>query len=230
MIAVGQPTKGAGLMATIAETRRDTWAIDRYAPLSGVLAVIGWIVGIVLIDEVESKDTGAELLASYRGEEGRILLAGIIWMIGTAFFVWFLGSLRSRLLAAEGGDGRLTSIAFAGGVGTAICLALLPGPDMAAAFSSDELDESAALALGNIGDTFFLGAEYLLPLLLVASALIALRYGGLPRWLAWIQVLMAIVLLTGILGWAALLFAFPIWVLVVSYLLWRPGTVRLTAP
>ena len=217
-------------MATIAETPRDTWAIDRYAPLSGVLAVIGWIVGIVLIDKVESKDTGAELLAAYKGEEGRILLAGISWLIGTAFFVWFLGSLRSRLLAAEGGDGRLTSIAFAGGVGTAICLALLPGPDMAAAFSSDDLDESAALALGNVGDAFFLGAEYLLAVLLVASALVALRYGGLPTWLAWIQLLIALVLLTAVVGWAALFFAFPLWVLVVSYLLWRPGTVRLTVP
>ena len=217
-------------MATMAETRPQGWALDRYAPLSGVLAVIGWVVGIVLIDVVESKDTGAELLASYKADEGRILAAGIVWLIGTAFFVWFLGSLRSRLLAAEGGDGRLTSIAFAGGVGTAICLALLPGPDMAAALSNDDLDASAALALGNMGDAFFLAAEYLLPVLLVASALIALRYGGLPRWLAWIQVLIALVLLSGVLGWAALIFAFPLWVLVVSYLLWRPGTVRLTAP
>jgi hypothetical protein len=218
-------------MATMAETRRDTWeAIDRYTPLSGVLAVIGWIVGIVLADVVESKDTGAELLAAYKDDEGRILLAGIIWLIGTAFFVWFLGSLRSRLLAAEGGDGRLTSIAFAGGVGTAISFALLPGPDMAAALSNDDLDESAALALGSIGDAFFLGAEYLLPVLLVASALVVLRYGGLPRWLAWIQLLIALVLLTGVIGWAALIFAFPLWVLFVSYLLWRPGTVRLTAP
>jgi hypothetical protein len=217
-------------MATMAETRRDTWAIDRYAPLSGVLAVIGWIVGLALIDVVESKDTGAELLATYKDKEGRILLAGIIWLIGTALFVWFLGSLRSRLLAAEGGDGRLTAIAYGGGVATAVCLALMPGAHMAGALSNDEIDESAALALGAVGDVFFLGAEYLLPVLLVASAMVALRYGGLPRWLAWIQVLVALVLLSGVIGWAALIFAFPVWVLVTSYLLWRPGTVRLTVP
>jgi hypothetical protein len=70
----------------------------------------------------------------------------------------------------------------------------------------------------------------LLPVLLVASAMVALRYGGLPRWLAWIQVLVALVLLSGVIGWAALIFAFPVWVLVTSYLLWRPGTVRLTVP
>jgi hypothetical protein len=218
-------------MATMAETRTDAWAWDRYAPLSGVLAVIGWVVGIILLDVVETEEeSGAALLAVYNEDETRILAGGIIWLIGTALFIWFLGSLRSRLLAAEGGDGRLTSIAMAGGVATAICLALMPGADMAGVFSNDEIDASAALALGSMGDVFFLGAEYLLPVLLVASAMVALRYGGLPTWLAWIQVLIALVLLSGVIGWAALIFAFPVWVLVVSYLLWRPGTVRLTAP
>jgi hypothetical protein len=217
-------------MATMVETRSDVWAWERYSPLTGVLAVVGWVVGIIMLDVADSEEGGAALLAVYRGDEGQILVGGIIWLIGTALFVWFLGSLRSRLLAAEGGDGRLTAIAYGGGVATAVCLALMPGAHMAGALSNDEIDESAALALGAVGDVFFLGAEYLLPLLLVASAMIALRYGGLPRWLAWIQVLIALVLLSGIIGWAALIFAFPLWVLVTSYLLWRPGTVRLTVP
>jgi hypothetical protein len=217
-------------MATIAETRTDAWAWDRYSPLSGVLAVIGWVVGIILLDVVETEEEGAALLAVYNENEGRILAGGILFLIGTALFVWFLGSLRSRLLAAEGGDGRLTAIAYGGGIATAVCLALMPGPDMAGVFSNDEIDESAALALGSVGDAFFLGAEYLLPVLLVASALVALRYGALPKWLAWIQVLVAIVLLSGVIGWVALIFAFPVWVLITSYLLWRPGTVRMTVP
>src|SRR5687768_6149611 len=100
-------------MATMAETRTDTWAWDRYSPLSGVLAVIGWVVGIILLDTVDREEAGASLLAAYKADEGQIIAGGIVWLIGTAFFIWFLGSLRCRLLAAEGGDGRLTSIAFA---------------------------------------------------------------------------------------------------------------------
>jgi len=215
-------------MATMAETRAGAWGWERYAPLSGLLAVIGWVVGTGLLDVAESKEKGPELLAVYQSDDGQILAGGIIFLIGTAFFFWFLGSLRSRLLAAEGGDGRLTTIAFASGVGTAICLMLLPGPDMAAAISNEDLDASASLALATVGDSFFLGAEYLLPVMLVASGIIALRYGVLPRWLAWIQFLIALVLLTGFIGWAALIFAFPIWVLVVSYLLWRPAPARTT--
>jgi hypothetical protein len=213
-------------MTTIAEPRATSSALDRHAPLAGVLAVIGWIVGIAMLDTVESKETGAELLAAYKADEGQILFGGIIWLIGTGFFVWFLGSLRSRLLAAEGGDGRLTAVAFAGGIATAVCIALMPGPDMSGALSNDDLDPSAALALGNVGDAFFLGAEYMLPVLLVASGIVALRYGALPRWLAWVQFLVALVLLSGVIGWAALIFAFPLWVLLVSYLLWSGQTWR----
>jgi hypothetical protein len=211
-------------MTIMAEPRATSSGLDRHAPLAGVLAVIGWIVGIAMLDAVESKDTGAELLTAFREDEGQILFGGIVFLIGTAFFIWFLGSLRSRLLAAEGGDGRLTALAFTGGIATAVCLALLPGPEMAGALSYDDLDASSALALGAVGDAFFLGAEYLLPVLLVASALVALRYGALPRWLAWIQLLLALVLLSGVIGWAGLIFAFPLWVLVVSYLLWKTPT------
>jgi hypothetical protein len=208
-------------MTTIAETRATTSGLDRHAPLSGVLAVICWIVATALLDAVESKDTAAEMLAAFEDQEGRILFGGILFLIGTALFIWFLGSLRLRLIAAEGANGRLTPVAFAGGIATATCLALLPGPVMAGAISHEDLDASAAAALGAVGDTFFFGAEYLLTVLLVASALVALRYGALPRWLAWVQLLLALVLLSGVIGWAGLIFVFPVWVVVVSFLLWR---------
>lgn len=196
---------------------------ERYAPLTGVLAVIGWVVGIILVQGVSDKSKGPEILAQYRAHDGRILLGGIIWLIATSLFVWFLGSLRSRLLAAEGGAGRLTAIAFAGGIATAVCVALTTTPDMAGALSKEDLDASASVAIHNLGDMFFLGAEYFLPLLLVASALAALRHGALPRWLAWVSLLVALVLVIGPIGWAALIFAFPVWVLIVAFLLWRGG-------
>jgi hypothetical protein len=212
-------------MASMAETRARAVEWERYAPLSGVLAVIGWIIGIIMLDVADREEEGAALLGVYQANEGRILGGTVIWLIATAFFLWFLGSLRSRLLAAEGGLAHLTGIAFAGGIATAVCLAALPGGDAAGALSNDEIDESAALALGSVSDAFFIAAEYLLPVLLVASALAAFRYGALPRWLAWFQVLVAVALLIPWIGWAALIFAFPLWVLIASFVLWR-GTGR----
>lgn len=198
------------------------------SPLLGVLAVVLWVLCIVIIDPVSNGEKGAEILAEYRDHEGRILLGSFLWLIGTAVFFWWLGTLRDRLQAAEAPGSRLTALAYAGGVATAICLMLTTGPDMAGAINKDDLDESAALALSSTSDIFFIGAEYLLPIMLVATALLALRTGVLPRWLGWITLLIALVLLIGPIGWAALIFAFPLWIIVVSFLLWR-GPSRATA-
>ena len=208
----------------------ERWA--HHAPLTGVAAVVLWVVGLLVGGDKTNKDEGAEILAAVRDNSNQILLGGILFLIGTALFIWFLGALRNRLLAAEGEPGRLAATAFAGGVATAVCVALFPGPDLAAALNKDDIDASAASAMHNLGDAFFLGAEYLLPVLLVATALASLRHGALPRWLAWVSLVIAVVLLIGPIGWAALIFAFPLWVIVVSILLWRgwPRTAYAVSP
>jgi hypothetical protein len=214
-------------MATVAETRAPaTWAWERYSPLAGVIAVACWVVGAIVLQDAVDGETGAELVQQYNGNEGQIAAAGIIWLIGTALFFWFLGSLRSRLLAAEGPEGRLTTMAFAGGVAATVCIALFPGPSVSATFVDDKnLDGSAAVALDALGDAFFVAAEYLLPVMLAATALLALRTRAvIPRWLAWVTLAVALVMLIAPIGWAAMIFAFPIWVVIVSVLLWMPAT------
>ena len=71
-----------------------------------------------------------------------------------------------------------------------------------------------------MSDVFFLGAEMSAAVLLAATGVHALRTGSLPSWLAWVSLVVALALIILPIGWAALLFAFPLWVLVVSFLLW----------
>ena len=205
----------------MAETRAGSDSWDRYMPLAGVLAVVLWVIGIIVLETaVEMKDP-ATLLDSYRNEEGSILLGGFLWVLGTFFFFWFLGALRARLAGAESGVQRLTALAFGGGVAAAVFGFALPGPDMAAAIADDaDLSGAAAEAIRVVADTFFLGAEMSAAVLLAAIGVHALRTGSLPRWLGWVSLVIALALIILPIGWAALLFAFPLWVLVVSYLLW----------
>ena len=194
---------------------------ERYAPLTGVLAVVLWLIGIIVLETAVEMKTPATLLDSYRNEEGSILLGGFLWLLGTFFFFWFLGSLRARLAAAEGGVQRLTALAFAGGVSAAVFGFAIPGPDMAAAIADGgDLSGPAAEAIRVVSDVFFLGAEMSAAVLLAATGVHALRTGSLPRWLAWASLLIALALIVLPIGWAALLFAFPLWVLIVSYLVW----------
>ena len=201
--------------------RRSAARWEHHAPLTGVAAVVLWVIGILAGGDVTNKDEPREILDAIQGNVNQILLSGFLWLLGTALFIWFLGSLRDRILAAEGGTGRLAALAYGGGIAAAVAAALIPCPDMAAALNDDDLDASAASAMHNLTDAFFIATEYLLPVLLVATALAALRFGVLPRWLAWVSLLIALVLLIGPIGWAAMIFAFPLWVIVVSILLWR---------
>jgi hypothetical protein len=211
-------------MTTMAEARPRVVAWERYAPLAGVVAVVLWVVGII-VESGAIKDKNPDtILASYTGKEGRILLGGFLWLLGTLFFFWFLGSLRARLAEAEGGVLRLTTIAFAGGVSAAICALLVAGPDMSAAITDDkDLSAPTAEALHVMGDAFFIGGEIALAVLMIATALVVFRTRVLPVWIAWISVIVGIVLIILPIGWAAVIFAFPIWVLIVTYLLWSGG-------
>jgi len=193
----------------------------RTGAIAGIGAVVLWIVAFVVMGDATDKDEPSEILAAYKNDDAKIIIGTIIFLIGVGLFFFFLSALRERLAAAEGGTGPLTALAYGGGVATATCLALLPCADATGAINNDELDASAANALNNMSDVFFLGAEYLLPVLLVATALAALRTRVLPAWLAWLSILIALVLLTGYIGWAALIFAFPVWVVIVSVLLLR---------
>jgi hypothetical protein len=194
---------------------------ERYAPLSGVLAVVFWVVGIIIASTQATGSKGPKILISYQDNENWILAAGLIWSIGVILFIWFLGSLRSRLLAREGGTGRLSTLAYGGGIAAAVTGLLIPGPDQVGALNNDDIDASGAAVLHHLADAFFIATEYVLPILMFATAIVALRYGAFPKWLGWFSVLIGIVLLIGPIGWAALIFAFPIWVLIVSVLLWR---------
>ena len=92
---------------------------------------------------------------------------------------------------------------------------------MAAAIADGaDLSGPAVVAIRVISDVFFLGAEMSAAVLLAASGVHALRTRSLPRWLAWVSLVVALALIILPIGWAALLFAFPLWVLIVSYLLW----------
>jgi hypothetical protein len=192
---------------------------ERWAMLAGALAVPFWIASVALISTKVEGSKGPEILANYQKHSDGTLVAGLLWSIGILLFIWFLGSLRSRYLAAEGGAGRLTALAYGGGIAAATIAMLIPVADEVGALNKDDIDASGAAVLHHFSDAFFVAAEYTLPVFFFASAILALRYAALPKWLGWFSVLIGIVLLIGPIGWAAFIFATPIWILVVSIMM-----------
>jgi hypothetical protein len=203
---------------------------ERWATLSGVFAVVFWILGVILISSKAKGDKGPEALASYHQHSDGILVGGLLWSIGVLLFIWFLASLRSHFLAAEGQPGRLSTLAFGGGIAAAVIAMLIPVADEVGALNKNDIDASGAAVLHHFSDAFFVATEYMLPVFFFSSAILALRHGALPKWLGWFSVLIGIVLLIGPIGWAALIFATPIWVLIVSVWLYLRSQTAAPAP
>jgi hypothetical protein len=204
---------------------------DRWSPLSGALAVPFWLVAVILISTKAEGSKGPKILASYHQHSDGILLAGLLWSIGILLFIWFLGSLRSHYLAAEGDHpGRISALAYGGGIAASVIGMLIPVADEVGALNKDDIDASGAAVLHHFSDAFFVATEYTLTILFFTSAIMALRYAALPRWLGWLSLLIGIVLLIGPIGWAALIFATPIWTLIVSIWLYVKTQQPTTTP
>jgi hypothetical protein len=203
------------------------WArLERFAPLTGIVAVALWIVGVIVQEssDLADKDTPEEILAVLQSDANTIIAGGVIFAFGVVFFIWFLGSLRSTLFAAEGGVGRLSSIAYGSGMLAALTLILQVAPSVQGAFDEDDLSPEAAQALQSVGEAAFAGTEFTLLAMFAAVGLIILRTRVFAAWLGWVSLAIALLLAIIPIGWAGVVWAFPLWTLVVSVLLFRRGS------
>jgi hypothetical protein len=187
----------------------------RWSALTGIAAVILWIVGIVvregLSDDLPDKASDEQILAWVQANANEVLTGGWLFMIGCLCFVWFVGTLRTRLHEAEGAAGTVSTIALAGGVATAAFGMLIPAADIVAAIEEEDISAATAGTLHSLGTAFFVAGELSAIVLLVAVAVLAFRTRVLPKWWAIFSVLLAIVLVIGPIGWAALIFGLPLW-------------------
>ncbi|HEY2209731.1 MAG TPA: hypothetical protein VGH26_10640 [Gaiellaceae bacterium] len=201
--------------------------------LTGLLAVVLWIVGLTLLTHNGPADhaTGSEILAWYRSDTNTILLGGWLFMLGCLSFVTFLSGLRVRLADVLGASSPLPGLALAGAAIAGVCGMLTAAVDVGGAIDKSDIGPSTAAAFHHFLDVFFVSAELatILPVGVVAIA--AWRTRVLPRWWAAFSALVAVVLVIGPIGWLGLIFGVPVWMIGTSLfvLLRSPERVRGTA-
>ncbi len=185
--------------------------------IPAVLAVGLWIAGLVVInsfsDKIPHHPTDAQLLTWIQGNQNPILSGGWLWMLGCLSFLWFVALLRPRLADAEGGHHTYTTLAFASAATATVFGLLIQAGDMGGAIDHDSTSAATAGVMHNASDMFFISAELALIPFFVGVAVIAFRTAVLPKWWAAFSVLIAVVLVVGPIGWAALVFGTPAWLL-----------------
>jgi hypothetical protein len=197
--------------------------MERFAPLTGV--VFGLIFTAAVFGSGSSPDADAgpaKVLKYWKDNDTQQIAWSIAGVVATVFFVWFAGTLRSRLLEAEGGTGRLASTTFAGAVLFAAGLLAALGINFTVADTAGDLTPAATQALSALSSDFFFPLVGGVALLYLPTAVATLRSGALPRWLGWVSLVMGLVAFTPV-GWIPFLLV-GVWTIVISVILYRRGT------
>ena len=199
---------------------------ERWTTWTGPAAVALWLLSVVVVNAGGVPGEGAseaDYLAYVETHAATILIAGWIFMAGCAAFLWFAVVLRTHLAAAEGGTGVFSTAAFVGSILVGGLLMLTPGGEIAAAIVAEEQEISPATvaALRHVGEAYLSAATIAATLLMLGSAVVALRTRLFPRPWAWCSLALAVVLVIGPVGWAALLLGLPVWTIATTVLLRR---------
>jgi hypothetical protein len=165
-------------------------------------------------DSPDSDDSLVKVVSYWSSHDSKEIASAIVGTFAVLFFVWFMGSLRSRIFRAEGGTGRLATLTFAGGVIAAVGIVVNNAIEFAAAESVGDVPPTVTQTLSVLYADFWFPIVLGFGLLMLAAGLSALRFGWLPVWAGWVTLVLGILSFTPI-GFFALL-ATIIWIAVVS--------------
>ena len=197
-------------------------SIARWAPLGGIVAVALVIVGVKLVNTPDVTDPASEWTAHFEdsGNRAQLVVASILVVLSAFAFLEFFWALSARLSSTEDGHLRLSNLALASGVAFTAMLAS-SGVSIGAVAGGHEFNDvplpspELMIQIENVGPAMLLlGGGFAASMFVAASSVEALRGGALPRWLGWLGVVIAIVLLFSFLFIPLL--AFLVWVVIVS--------------
>jgi hypothetical protein len=201
--------------------------IARWAPLSGVVFVVLWLITFFAFGD-DAGESNSDILSWYAdsGNHDKQLASFFLILAATMFFLWFASTLRGWLADAEGKAGSMTALGYGAALVAGVMWTIAGVFFMAISFTASDSDEfvvdpNTARVFDNAGYAIWFSGTTIAALLVFATALLALRSGFLPKWLAWVSFVVALTMLVSFAFLPFLIFLG--WILVVSILLaWKP--------
>jgi hypothetical protein len=179
-----KPCSAFDLTAGAASEEAETMNENRWERCGAATGFAMVVLGVAAMAFERAPVTAADFAANRTA----LVTQSMLFLASAAVSMWFLGSLRTYLLRAEGGTGRVSTIAFGAGVAWATLNMVAQAFQVGVA--SDPHGE-APIALIDTMSAVFTIANLPLAVMLVAVAVVSLRHNAFPGWLGWIALVAA---------------------------------------
>ena len=198
---------------------------ERWSALLGAVTVVCWFVAFSIAGgNPSTDDSDAKIVSWYTSHSHQLkqIVGFFIFIAGVLCLFGFLSALRTRLLAAEGQPGRLSTLAFGSGVASAVLWTVAISLFTAPAFTANDTSASNVVPstfrmFSDFGYQIWVAAVIVAAVTVWAASALAIRTGVLPRWFGWIGVVAGILQLFAIFFIPA--FIFWGWILITAALL-----------
>jgi hypothetical protein len=173
---------------------------ERIGAICGIVFVVLVLISFFTPSTPAIDDPIGEAIAEIADDETGILLGIYVGGLSAIAFLPFLGALW-RLLRRRDAAGVVSAALLAGGIITVAGVLAAGGVGAALVEAVDEgYGNEAVSALIALDNTLFLGTVFSFAAFYAAAGVAILLHGGLPRWLGWVAVAIAIVMVVGMLG------------------------------
>lgn len=190
----------------------------RWAPLTGVAFAVLLFVGAMASGNTPDSDASPQKVVSfYESHRGGQHASTFLIAYALVFGLFFAAVLRSYLRGRSAGGG-LIGLGVSGMTALAVGGATLAGINFAATDVPGKISPAAEQALNVLQNDVFFGLLIGAGVFLIGNGLAIVKSAALPAWLGWAAVLFGVAAVTPI-GWISLVFALPIWSLIVSVLM-----------
>jgi hypothetical protein len=209
----------------------------RYAASTGILFVVLVVIGFLVQPKPPSSDaSAAEILEYVVDHDNALHVIQLIFGAALFFFIWFIGALRSGLAAAEGGQARLATTAYGGGLIAAAGLIVSLALSATAALHPAENGPEVTHALTDAAAMTLAVSAPAAVVFFVANSISILRSEYLPASVGWLGLATALFnalglgnvftdhgafAADGLLGFLIGFILFLAWILATSILLTR---------
>jgi hypothetical protein len=183
--------------------------------VTGIVAVALSVAAFIVSGDPPDADAPLEEVVSfYVDNEDETGVGSLLLALGGAFFAFFTTVLFGRLRRAADQSYALLAGVLVGGTLLSTGMLIFAGIGLTLSDVGDNLEAPAVQALHALNLDFFFPAAGGTVVLSWCLALAILRNGGLPRWLGWVMIVIAVASLTPA-GFFAFL-AIGVWALVAS--------------